>query len=62
MGQEQDANWCVTQPWFDHILGTRIEYEYDERGRARPKPTAEPSPAELEGTPANAQVAGKAAA
>ncbi len=62
MGQEQDANWCVTQPWFDHILGTRIEYEYDERGRARPTPEAQPTPATLEGVPANAQVAGKVAA
>ena len=56
MGSEQDANWCVTQPWFDHIMGTRIEYEYDERGRPHVKPAAEP--ATLEGAAANTQLAG----
>lgn len=23
MGHNQDANWCVTWPWFDWIMGTR---------------------------------------
>ena len=23
MGRDQDANWCVTRPWFDWIMGTR---------------------------------------
>lgn len=23
MGPNQDANWCVTRPWFDELLGTR---------------------------------------
>lgn len=23
MGRNQDANWCVTRPWFDWIMGTR---------------------------------------
>jgi sterol desaturase/sphingolipid hydroxylase (fatty acid hydroxylase superfamily) len=23
MGRNQDMNWCVTRPWFDHIFGTR---------------------------------------
>ncbi len=23
MGPNQHANWCVTKPWFDHIMGTR---------------------------------------
>jgi hypothetical protein len=23
MGANQDANWCVSYPWFDWILGTR---------------------------------------
>lgn len=32
MGRNQDANWCVTFPLFDHVMGTRIKYEYDERG------------------------------
>ena len=26
MGKNQDANWCVTFPLWDHILGTRIHY------------------------------------
>lgn len=24
MNANQDANWCVTKPWFDYILGTRV--------------------------------------
>ncbi len=24
MNTQQDANWCVTRPWFDYIMGTRI--------------------------------------
>jgi len=23
MGPDQDANWCVTKPWFDLLMGTR---------------------------------------
>lgn len=23
MGPNPSANWCVTRPWFDHLLGTR---------------------------------------
>ncbi len=26
MGPSQDANWCVTRPWFDVLLGTRRPY------------------------------------
>jgi len=26
MGPNQDSNWCVTRPWFDHIMGTREFY------------------------------------
>ncbi len=26
MGPNQHANWCVTHPWFDHIMGTREPY------------------------------------
>jgi hypothetical protein len=32
MGPNQDANWCVTQPWFDHVMGTRLAGQY--RGTA----------------------------
>lgn len=24
INSHQDANWCVTKPWFDYVLGTRI--------------------------------------
>ena len=24
MGPDQDANWCVTRPWFDYLMGTRV--------------------------------------
>jgi hypothetical protein len=33
MGKDQNANWCVTHPWFDVIMGTRKKYTYDEAGR-----------------------------
>lgn len=23
MGRNADANWCVTKPWFDYLMGTR---------------------------------------
>jgi hypothetical protein len=26
MGKNQDANWCVTLPIMDHVLGTRVYY------------------------------------
>lgn len=35
MGPNQDANWCVSYPWFDWILGTRL----------RSAPATEPAPA-----------------
>lgn len=34
MGIDQNANWCVTNPLFDHLMGTRKVYAYDETGRA----------------------------
>jgi len=33
MGPNQDANWCVTRPWMDHIMGTRIPYLGTEKER-----------------------------
>lgn len=24
MNSNQDANWCVTKPWFDYLVGTRV--------------------------------------
>jgi sterol desaturase/sphingolipid hydroxylase (fatty acid hydroxylase superfamily) len=26
LGKDQDQNWCVTQPWFDRLVGTREDY------------------------------------
>lgn len=34
LGKDQNANWCVTHPWFDHVMGTRKVYEYGARGLA----------------------------
>ncbi|MBO6940261.1 MAG: sterol desaturase family protein [Deltaproteobacteria bacterium] len=31
MGPNQDANWCVTHPFFDHVMGTRKPYAHTER-------------------------------
>jgi len=31
MGPDQDANWCVTYPWTDWIMGTREPYVGTER-------------------------------
>lgn len=33
MGPNQHANWCVTRPWFDFLMGTRIPYAGTERER-----------------------------
>ena len=33
MGPKQDANWCVTKPWMDHIMGTRVPYAFTDRER-----------------------------
>ncbi len=32
MGPDQNANWCVTRPWFDHVMGTRKPYLGTARG------------------------------
>jgi sterol desaturase/sphingolipid hydroxylase (fatty acid hydroxylase superfamily) len=34
MGPNQHANWCVTRPWFDVLLGTREPYIGTEREAA----------------------------
>ncbi len=31
MGPNQDANWCVTKPWFDKVMGTRLHYAGTEK-------------------------------
>ncbi len=33
MGPKQDANWCVTKPWMDELMGTRVPYAFTERER-----------------------------
>jgi hypothetical protein len=33
MGPDQHKNWCVTRPWFDRIMGTRVPYVGTERER-----------------------------
>lgn len=38
MGPDQEANWCVTRPWFDNLMGTRRPYvgtEAEARKNAR---------------------------
>ena len=42
MNSNQDANWCVTKPWFDYLLGTRVIssenlQEHNPLGIALPK-------------------------
>lgn len=29
MNSNQDANWCVTRPWFDYLMGTRVASSSD---------------------------------
>lgn len=33
MGPKQDANWCVTKPWMDELMGTRVPYAFTDRER-----------------------------
>lgn len=45
MNSNQDANWCVTKPWFDYIMGTRVVSSLDLKeqnplGIPLPKPLA----------------------
>ena len=44
MGPNQDANWCVTFPLFDHLLGTRVPYigtEQEQRDSERKRARAQ---------------------
>ena len=34
MGPDQHKNWCVTRPWFDHVMGTRVPYVGTELEKA----------------------------
>ena len=31
MGPNSEANWCVTRPWFDHLMKTRSYYVGTQR-------------------------------
>jgi len=33
MGPDQDKNWCVTRPWWDLVMGTRVPHVGTERDR-----------------------------
>jgi sterol desaturase/sphingolipid hydroxylase (fatty acid hydroxylase superfamily) len=33
MGPNSECNWCVSRPWFDHIMKTRVPYVGTERER-----------------------------
>lgn len=50
MGKDQDQNWCVTRPWFDWIMRTRVHYvgtetEATDRARREARSRASHSPA-----------------
>lgn len=32
LGKDQNANWCVTHPWFDYVMKTRKPYMEDPTG------------------------------
>lgn len=32
LGKDQNANWCVTHPWFDYVMQTRKPYLDDPTG------------------------------
>lgn len=47
MNSNQDANWCVTRPWFDYVMGTRVAstrdlMESNPLGLALPKFVEQP--------------------
>ena len=63
MGPNQHANWCVTRPWFDQLMGTREPYVGTEREqrdiekqKARLKRKAEKLAKSLHGPAANSAV------
>jgi sterol desaturase/sphingolipid hydroxylase (fatty acid hydroxylase superfamily) len=45
LGKDQNANWCVTHPWFDYVMGTRLKYSYGSDGKIRDQAQeAQPEP------------------
>jgi hypothetical protein len=50
MGPDQHKNWCVTKPWFDEIMGTRVPYagtarEIADRAKRARRAATEATPA-----------------
>jgi hypothetical protein len=45
MGSDQDANWCVTWPWFDWIMGTRIHHSRSDSTPTAMRAPSVPPPA-----------------
>lgn len=49
MGPDQDANWCVTRPWFDILFGTRQKFVgTDAETSSRARATRRNAPAAME--------------
>jgi sterol desaturase/sphingolipid hydroxylase (fatty acid hydroxylase superfamily) len=48
MGKNQDANWCVTWPWFDYVMGTRERFV--EQGERQPSPLSTSSSSSSSGS------------
>jgi sterol desaturase/sphingolipid hydroxylase (fatty acid hydroxylase superfamily) len=48
MGENQDANWCVSYPWLDWVLGTRLRsQELGSGGAKAPSALAPKAPRSL---------------
>ena len=53
MGRDQNANWCVTHPFFDIVMGTRKEFiGVQPHAPQQPKPASGPAPAQEPPLPA----------
>lgn len=51
MNSDQDANWCVTRPWFDYLMGTRVfgaSAGFETEGFTETNPLAIPLPTWIE--------------
>ena len=43
LGKNPDANWCVTRPWFDRLMGTRVSATEQSRFRPSAAPGSSPT-------------------
>ncbi|AKQ63622.1 hypothetical protein A176_000534 [Myxococcus hansupus] len=48
MGKEQNANWCVTHPFFDLVMGTRREFLHVQPPAAKEALPSAPVPVPVE--------------